>query len=217
MTRDGGNGAVSFRREKYVPKGGPDGGDGGSGGSVVLRASRQLRDLARFQQKIHFSAARGGHGRGGERRGADGKDLVVEVPLGTEVRTLDGELLGDLATAGAALRVAGGGEGGRGNARFVSSRRRAPGFAERGLAGEERWLLLQMKLLADVGLVGLPNAGKSSLLAALTRARPKIAGYPFTTVEPNLGVLTLGERSLIVADIPGLVEGAPCAARAVLP
>jgi GTP-binding protein len=204
----GGNGCVSFRREKYVPKGGPNGGDGGRGGDVVLVASRQVRDLARFLQEIHLTARRGGHGAGGNRHGADGEQLTVEVPVGTEVRTLSGELLADLAIEGAAVRVAEGGEGGRGNARFASSRRRAPAFAERGLPGSEQWLLLIMKLLADVGLVGLPNAGKSSLLAALTRAHPRIAPYPFTTIEPNLGALQLDDRQIVLADIPGLVEGA---------
>jgi GTP-binding protein len=205
---DGGNGCVSFRREKFVPKGGPDGGDGGRGGDVVLVASGQVRDLASFHHKVHYTGPRGGHGSGAQRHGADGGLLTVAVPVGTEVRTFDGELLADLATEGASVLVAGGGEGGRGNSRFSSSRRRAPGFAERGLTTQERWLNLTMKLLADVGLVGLPNAGKSSLLAALTRARPRIASYPFTTLEPNLGVLEAGERRLVLADIPGLVEGA---------
>ncbi|NLG64650.1 MAG: GTPase ObgE [Actinobacteria bacterium] len=204
----GGNGCVSFRREKYVPKGGPDGGDGGHGADVVLRATRQARDLSFFRRKVHLVAPRGQHGSGGGRHGADGVTLVVDVPVGTEVRTPGGDLIADLVAEGQRVRVVAGGEGGRGNTRFVSSRRRAPAFAERGLPGEERWLVLTMKLLADVGLVGLPNAGKSSLLAALTRARPKVAPYPFTTLEPNLGVLTCGERSLVVADIPGLVEGA---------
>jgi GTP-binding protein len=205
---DGGSGCVSFRREKYVPKGGPDGGDGGRGGDVVLVASGQVRDLASFLHKVHYTAPRGGHGSGAQRRGADGELLRVAVPVGTEVRTFDGELLADLAFEGASVQVATGGEGGRGNSRFASSRHRAPGFAERGLPVQERWLNLTMKLLADVGLVGLPNAGKSSLLAALTRARPRIASYPFTTLEPNLGVLEAGERRLVLADIPGLVEGA---------
>ena len=205
---DGGSGCTSFRREKFVPKGGPDGGDGGRGADVVLVASLQVRDLARFLHKIHYTAQRGGHGSGAQRHGADGELLRVEVPVGTEVHTFDGELLADLATEGASVLVAAGGEGGRGNSRFQSSRHRAPGFAERGLPGQERWLNLTMKLLADVGLVGLPNAGKSSLLAALTRARPRIASYPFTTLEPNLGVLEAGERRLVLADIPGLVEGA---------
>jgi GTPase len=205
---DGGNGCTSFRREKFVPKGGPDGGDGGRGADVMLVADRQVRDLASFLHKIHYTGQRGGHGRGAQRHGADGDLLRVGVPVGTEVRTFDGDLLADLAAEGASVLVAAGGEGGRGNSRFVSSRHRAPGFAERGLPGEERWLNLTMKLLADVGFVGLPNAGKSSLLAALTRARPRIASYPFTTLEPNLGVLEAGERRLVLADIPGLVEGA---------
>ena len=204
----GGNGSTSFRREKYVPRGGPDGGDGAPGGDVVLVATRQLHDLSHFRHKHHFRAANGGHGRGGDRRGADGSELVVEVPVGTEVRTPQGDLLGDLASEGQRLRVARGGEGGRGNTCFKSSTRQAPRFAERGLDGEERWLTLVLKLLADVGLVGLPNAGKSSLLAALTRAKPKVAAYPFTTLEPNLGVLHLEEGPAVLADIPGLIEGA---------
>ncbi|MBM3148117.1 MAG: GTPase ObgE, partial [Actinobacteria bacterium] len=197
------------RREKYVPRGGPDGGDGGRGGDVVLVSSEQVRDLAGFTRRIHYRAPAGGHGRGAGRHGADGRTLRVVVPPGTEIRTLDEELLADLVEPGSAVVVAEGGEGGRGNRCFVSSTRRAPHFAERGLAGQERWLLLHMKLLADVGLVGAPNAGKSSLLAALTRARPKIAAYPFTTIEPNLGVLALDDgRTLVLADIPGLIEGA---------
>jgi GTPase len=205
----GGNGSMSFRREKYVPRGGPDGGDGGRGGDVLLVAGEQVRDLSYFLHKIHHVARNGAHGSGARKQGADGGPLRVEVPPGTEVRTLEGELLADLVRPGAAVLVAQGGEGGRGNTCFVSSTRRAPHFAERGLPGEERWLLLRMKLLADVGLLGLPNAGKSSLLAALTRARPKVAAYPFTTVEPNLGVLTLPDgRTLVLADIPGLIEGA---------
>jgi GTP-binding protein len=205
----GGSGCMSFRREKYVPRGGPDGGDGGRGGDVVFVSSEHVRDLAGFTRRIHYRAPAGGHGRGAGRHGADGRTLRVEVPPGTEIRTLDEELLADLVEPGAAVVLAEGGEGGRGNRCFVSSTRRAPHFAERGLPGQERWLLLHMKLLADVGLVGAPNAGKSSLLAALTRARPKIAAYPFTTIEPNLGVLTLDDgRTLVLADIPGLIEGA---------
>jgi GTP-binding protein len=199
---------MSFRREKYVPRGGPDGGDGAPGGDVVLVATRQLHDLSHFRHKHHFRAADGGHGRGANKRGADGQDLVVSVPVGTEVSDADGTLLGDLAREGQRLPVARGGEGGRGNVCFKSSTRQAPKFAEHGLDGEERWLTLSLKLLADVGLVGLPNAGKSSLLAALTRARPKVAAYPFTTIEPNLGVLRLDERPVVIADIPGLIEGA---------
>jgi GTP-binding protein len=204
----GGNGSASFRREKYVPKGGPDGGDGAPGGDVVLVATRQLHDLSHFRHKHHFRAADGGHGRGANRRGAEGPELIVEVPVGTEVRTQEGDLLGDLVVEGQRLLVARGGEGGRGNVCFKSSTRQAPRFAERGLDGEERWLQLSLKLLADVGLVGQPNAGKSSLLAALTRAKPKVAAYPFTTIEPNLGVLQLEQGPVVIADIPGLIEGA---------
>ncbi len=204
----GGNGSMSFRREKYVPKGGPDGGDGAPGGDVVLVATRQLHDLGHFRHKHHFRAADGGQGRGANKRGADGGLLEIKVPVGTEVLDADGGVLGDLVTEGQRLLVARGGEGGRGNVCFKSSTRQAPKFAERGLDGEELWLTLSLKLLADIGLVGLPNAGKSSLLAALTRAHPKIAAYPFTTVEPNLGVLYLGEGTAVIADIPGLIEGA---------
>ncbi len=204
----GGNGSMSFRREKYVPKGGPDGGDGAPGGDVVLVATRQLHDLSHFRHKHHFRAIDGGQGRGANKRGADGGVLEVKVPVGTEVLGADGGVLGDLVTEGQRLLVARGGEGGRGNVCFKSSTRQAPKFAEKGLDGEELWLTLSLKLLADIGLVGLPNAGKSSLLAALTRAHPKIAAYPFTTIEPNLGVLYLGEGTAVIADIPGLIEGA---------
>lgn len=204
----GGNGSVSFRREKYVPKGGPDGGDGAPGGNVVVVATRQLHDLSQFRHKHHFRAADGGHGRGANRRGADGDELVVAVPVGTEVRDGAGNLIADLTSEGQRAVVACGGEGGRGNVCFKSSTRQAPRFAERGLDGEEVWLTLTLKLLADVGLVGLPNAGKSSLLAALTRAHPKIAAYPFTTIEPNLGVLQCDDIVAVLADIPGLIEGA---------
>jgi GTP-binding protein len=204
----GGNGSMSFRREKYVPKGGPDGGDGAQGGDVVLVATRQLHDLSHFRHKHHFRAPNGGHGRGANKRGAEGSELLVQVPVGTEVRDAEGEFLGDLVREGQRLLVARGGEGGRGNVCFKSSTRQAPKFAEKGLEGEERWLTLSLKLLADIGLVGLPNAGKSSLLAALTRAHPKIAAYPFTTLDPNLGVLDLGEGTAVIADIPGLIEGA---------
>jgi GTP-binding protein len=204
----GGDGSMSFRREKYVPKGGPDGGDGAPGGDVVLVATRQLHDLAHFRHKHHFRAANGGAGRGANKRGADGPELLVEVPVGTEVHDDEGVLLGDLVREGQRQLVARGGEGGRGNVCFKSSTRQAPRFAEHGLDGEERWLTLTLKLLADVGLAGLPNAGKSSLLAALTRAKPKIAAYPFTTLEPNLGVLQLDGGPVVIADIPGLIEGA---------
>jgi GTP-binding protein len=204
----GGDGCVSFRREKYVPRGGPNGGDGARGGDVVLLATRQVRDLNALYHKPHVRAVAGGHGQGAQRHGAVGRDLLVDVPVGTEVRGEDGTLLGDLTVEGQRLVVARGGEGGRGNTCFKSSTRQAPHFAEHGLPGEELWLDLRLKLLADVGLVGLPNAGKSSLLAALTRARPKIASYPFTTVEPNLGVLEIGDGPVVLADIPGLIEGA---------
>lgn len=204
----GGNGSMSFRREKYIPKGGPDGGDGAPGGDVVLVATRQLHDLSHFRHKHHFRAVSGGHGRGATKRGADGPELVVHVPVGTEVSDTEGVVVGDLVREGQRLLVARGGEGGRGNTCFKSSTRQAPRFAERGLDGDELWLTLSLKLLADIGLVGLPNAGKSSLLAALTRAKPKVAAYPFTTLEPNLGVLWLGDQSVVIADIPGLIEGA---------
>ncbi len=208
----GGNGSMSFRREKYVPKGGPDGGDGAPGGDVVLVATRQLHDLGHFRHKHHFRAGDGGQGRGANKRGADGAVLEVKVPVGTEVLDADGGVLGDLVTEGQRLLVARGGEGGRGNVCFKSSTRQAPRFAEIGLDGEELWLTLSLKLLADIGLVGLPNAGKSSLLAALTRAHPKIAAYPFTTIEPNLGVLSVGDATAVIADIPGLIEGASAGA-----
>ncbi|HEV8151968.1 MAG TPA: GTPase ObgE, partial [Solirubrobacteraceae bacterium] len=203
----GGNGCLSFRREAHVPRGGPDGGDGGRGGDVVLLCDDALRDLQPFKRRAHFRARRGGHGEGALRHGADGEDLVVRVPPGTHVTAEDGAVH-DLTTPGRRVVVAHGGGGGRGNKRFAGSTHQAPRFAERGLPGEEGWLDLRLKLLADVGLVGLPNAGKSSLLARLTRAAPKVAGYPFTTLEPVLGTLEGDDRQLIVADIPGLIEGA---------
>ena len=204
----GGNGAVSFRREAHVPKGGPDGGDGGRGADVVLVVDPSLRDLQSFRRRAHFKGQRGGHGEGGERHGASPAALEVAVAPGTVVEEVDGALRFDLTRPGQRAVVAGGGSGGRGNKRFTNSTRQAPRFAERGLAGEERWLELRLKLLADVGLVGLPNAGKSSLLSRLTRAAPKVADYPFTTLEPVLGTLEGPERQLVVADIPGLIEGA---------
>ena len=204
----GGNGALSFRREAHVPKGGPDGGDGGRGADVVLVCDASLRDLQAFRRRSHFKAARGGHGEGGERHGASPPALEVPVPPGTVVEDPKGGDRHDLTAPGQRAAVARGGAGGRGNKRFASSTRQTPRFAERGLPGEERWLELRLRLLADVGLVGLPNAGKSSLLARLTRARPKVAAYPFTTVEPVLGTLEGDERQLVIADIPGLIEGA---------
>jgi GTP-binding protein len=203
----GGNGALSFRREAHVPKGGPDGGDGGRGGDVVLRCDDSLRDLQGFRRRVHFRAERGGHGQGSQRHGADGETLVVAVPPGTQVERWDGTRF-DLVRPGQEITVARGGSGGRGNTRFKSSVRQTPRLAEKGLPGEEGRVELHLKLLADVGLVGLPNAGKSSLLARLTRAQPKVAAYPFTTVEPVLGTLEGDDRQLVVADIPGLIEGA---------
>jgi GTP-binding protein len=207
----GGDGSAGFRREAHVPRGGPDGGDGGPGGDVVLVCDDSLRDLQSFRRKAHYRAGRGGHGEGALRHGADGQTLVVRVPPGTQVQGVEGELRGgrwDLLAAGQRAVVAKGGSGGRGNKRFATPTRQAPHFSERGLPGEEGWLQLQLKLLADVGLVGLPNAGKSSLLARLTRATPKVASYPFTTLSPVLGVLEGEERQLVIADIPGLIEGA---------
>ena len=203
----GGNGALSFRREAHVPKGGPDGGDGGRGGDVILRVDDSLRDLQAFRRRAHFRAERGGHGQGSQRHGADGEPLVIEVPPGTQVRRWDGTRY-DLVRPGQEVTVARGGAGGRGNTRFKSSVRQAPRLAERGLPGEEGRVDLHLKLLADIGLVGLPNAGKSSLLARLTRAHPKVAAYPFTTLEPVLGTLEGEDRQLVIADIPGLIEGA---------
>ncbi len=206
----GGDGCVAFRREKYVPYGGPAGGDGGRGGNVLLCVDRHLNTLYRFSRKRHFKAARGGHGRGKDQHGAFGAHLRVPVPCGTVVYDADsGELLGDLTEQGQELAVARGGRGGKGNARFASSTNQAPRIAEHGEPGEERWLRLELKLLADVGLVGVPNAGKSTLLAAVTAARPKIAPYPFTTLQPNLGVVVLDDQTeFVLADIPGLIEGA---------
>jgi GTP-binding protein len=203
----GGDGSVSFRREAHVPKGGPDGGDGGRGGDVVLRCDDNLRDLQFFKRTGHFRAPRGGHGMGALKHGADGEDLVVRVPPGTEVTRWDGARF-DFVTPGQEVRIARGGAGGRGNKQFAGPTRQAPRLAEKGLPGEEGEVALQLKLLADVGLVGLPNAGKSSLIARLTRAKPKVADYPFTTLEPNLGTIQADDRQLILADIPGLIEGA---------
>ena len=208
---------MSFRREAKVPRGGPDGGDGGRGGDVVIVCEDSLRDLQSFRRRSHYRAGRGGHGEGSLRHGATGETLVIGVPPGTQVSGVPGEAgqegdLGgrrwELLAAGQRATVARGGGGGKGNKRFATPTRQAPHFAERGLSGEEGWLELRLKLLADVGLVGLPNAGKSSLISRLTRAAPKIASYPFTTLSPVLGVLEGEERQLIVADIPGLIEGA---------
>lgn len=205
---DGGAGAVAFRREAHVAKGGPDGGDGGSGGDVWLVASTDTASLLGFRDHPHRQAASGTHGRGKGRHGHAGSDLEVPVPVGTIVHGLDGEVLVDLAGTGDRWRAAAGGQGGRGNARFLSNRRRAPAFAEQGEVGEERWLNLELRLMADVALVGLPNAGKSTLISRISAARPKIADYPFTTLEPHLGVVRADEYEYVVADIPGLIEGA---------
>jgi GTP-binding protein len=204
----GGDGSMSFRREAHVPRGGPDGGDGGRGGDVVLVCADSLRDLDTYRRRPTYKARRGGHGQGALRHGADGDALELPVPPGTEaVVELDGTRH-DLVIPGQRATIARGGSGGRGNKRFAGPTHQTPRFAERGLPGEATWLQLRLKLLADVGLVGLPNAGKSSLLAALTRARPKVADYPFTTLDPVLGTLQGQERQLVIADIPGLIEGA---------
>ncbi len=203
----GGDGCLSFRREAHVPHGGPDGGDGGHGGDVELVCDDSLRDLQSFKRRAHYAAKRASHGEGGQRHGADGPTLEIRLPPGTQVTSWDGSTH-DLVVPGQRVVVARGGAGGRGNKRFTSSTRQSPRLAERGLPGEEGWLELRLKLLADVGLVGLPNAGKSSLLARMTRAAPKVAAYPFTTLEPVLGTLEGAERQLVIADIPGLIEGA---------
>jgi GTP-binding protein len=204
----GGDGAVAFHREPYKPKGGPDGGDGGDGGSVLLRADRSVGTLLDLRDHPHTRAARGAHGEGKRRHGQRGKDRVVLVPPGTVVSDEEGTVIADLANEGDELIAARGGRGGRGNARFATATRRAPGFSEGGERGEERTLRLELRLLADVGLVGFPNAGKSTLIARISAARPRIADYPFTTLEPNLGVVKAGNHSFVVADIPGLVPGA---------
>jgi GTPase len=205
----GGHGALSFRREKYVPKGGPDGGDGGRGGDVVLVADPDLRDLGAFQARHTYKAPRGGQGQGARKHGADGADVKLRVPVGTQVLDEDGLLIADLAAPESRVVAARGGSGGRGNRRFATPTRQAPRFAEVGLPGEEVEVELRLKLLADAALVGLPNAGKSSLLRRLSNAKPKVADYPFTTLAPVLGTVEAPDgRQLIVADVPGLIEGA---------
>jgi GTPase len=207
---DGGAGSVSFRRESHVPRGGPDGGDGGSGGDVWLVADHNVASLLAFRDHPHRRGTDGTHGMGKGRHGTSGKDMVVSVPQGTTVRAMDsGTLLADLVNHGDRWRAAAGGRGGRGNARFLSNTRRAPSFAEQGEHGEEQWLLLELRLMADVALVGFPNSGKSTLISRISAAKPKIADYPFTTLEPNLGVVRLDDDfEMVVADIPGLIEGA---------
>jgi GTP-binding protein len=205
----GGDGGLSFRREKYVPRGGPDGGDGGRGGDVVIRADPTLRDLSTLKGTSRVRAARGGNGRGKKRHGADGEPAELRVPVGTEIHADDEGLLADLTDPGSSFVAARGGEGGRGNARFATPTRQTPRFAETGLPGEELDLVLQLKLVADAALTGLPNAGKSSLLRRISNAKPKVADYPFTTIEPVLGTVEAPDgRQLVVADVPGLIEGA---------
>jgi len=205
---DGGNGCVSFRREKFVPKGGPNGGDGGKGGDVVILVEKNLSTLLDFKYRQHFKAQRGEHGMGKNMYGAKGDDCLIKVPVGTIVKDADTlELLSDLDEDGEEFIVARGGQGGRGNTHFKSSTNRTPTTAEKGRAGEARWLVLELKLLADVGLIGIPNAGKSTLLSRISDAKPKIADYPFTTLIPNLGLVRVDEeQSFVVADIPGLIE-----------
>jgi GTP-binding protein len=203
----GGNGCVSFRREAHVPRGGPDGGDGGHGGDVVLVCDASRRDLGALRGSKHFRGGKGRHGEGSNRHGARGEDREIPVPAGTQAEAVDGSRI-DLVEVGQRAVVAHGGRGGHGNKRFATSTRQAPRFAEKGGGAEEGWIELRLKLLADVGLVGLPNAGKSSLLARLTRAAPKVADYPFTTISPVLGTIEGEDRQAVIADIPGLIEGA---------
>ena len=207
---DGGAGCISFRREKYVPRGGPDGGDGGNGGNVILEADPAITTLLDFHYQRHYTAERGQHGQGANKQGRSGVDTVLRVPLGTMVSERDGRLpLGDLTERGQRLTVASGARGGRGNARFATSTNRAPRRADLGRAGEEHWIHLELKLLADVGVVGFPNAGKSTLVSRLSAAKPKIADYPFTTLEPTLGIVRVGDdRTFVIADLPGLIPGA---------
>ena len=207
---DGGNGVTAFRREKFVPRGGPSGGDGGRGGSVLMESTEGLNTLLHFRFNPEHIAGRGKHGEGAKRHGADGEDLILKVPVGTLVMDeLTGENIHDFTRAGERVVIAAGGRGGRGNAQFATATNRAPRYHEEGKAGQERRLVLELKLIADVGLVGLPNAGKSTFISRISAARPKIADYPFTTLEPHLGVVDLGDfRTLVVADIPGLIEGA---------
>ncbi len=207
---DGGSGCVSFRREKYVPRGGPDGGDGGRGGHIIIQASAQLNTLLDLRYQRQYRAKRGQHGMGKNMHGKDGDDLIIQVPVGTLVKDEEtGEILADLDAEGKKVVAAKAGRGGLGNAHFATPTRQAPRFAQPGEKGEERTLIIELKLLADVGLIGLPNAGKSTLISVISAARPKIADYPFTTLAPNLGVVKLEDfRSFVVADIPGLIEGA---------
>ncbi len=207
---DGGRGCVSFRREKYVPKGGPDGGDGGRGGDIILKATGELNTLLDLKYQQQYRAEHGQHGMGKNMHGKDGEDTIIHVPVGTLVKSVEtDEIIADLVEDGQQAVIAKGGRGGLGNSHFATPTRQAPRFAQPGEPGEEKDILLELKLLADVGLIGLPNAGKSTLISVISSARPKIADYPFTTLVPNLGVVKYGEsRSFVVADIPGLIEGA---------
>lgn len=206
---DGGAGCVSFRREKYIEFGGPNGGDGAKGGDVIFEAVDNLNTLIDFRYHQHFKAKRGGNGMGSDKSGAKGETVVIKVPVGTEILDEDGEtLIVDMVTPGQTYLIAKGGDGGRGNAKFKTSTNQAPRYAEPGWPGEERWVWLRLKLIADIGLIGLPNAGKSTFLSAVTQARPKIADYPFTTLHPHLGVAWVDNYEVVIADIPGLIEGA---------
>lgn len=207
---DGGNGVVSFRKEKYVPRGGPNGGDGGDGGSVIIRAVEGLTNLANLSSQRHWKAERGEHGQGSNCTGRSAEDLILDVPVGTIIRDRErGHVIRDLNSLGDQVVVARGGKGGYGNTHFKSSTNRAPRIAEKGAPGDERWLVLELKVIADVGLIGMPNAGKSTLLSRISHARPEIADYPFTTKYPNLGMVSVdADHGFVVADIPGLIEGA---------
>lgn len=207
---DGGNGCVSFRREKYVPYGGPDGGDGGKGGDIIIHVSDKIDTLLDLTSRVKYIAGNGAHGKGSTKRGKDGNDLSINLPRGTVIKDREsGRILKDMDTAGENLVIARGGRGGRGNKCFATSTNQVPRQAEKGRPGEERWLILELKLLADVGLIGMPNAGKSTLLSRISAARPKIADYPFTTIQPQLGIVEVEDyRRFVVADIPGLIEGA---------
>lgn len=206
---DGGAGCVSFRREKYIEFGGPNGGDGAKGGDVIFEAVDNLNTLIDFRYHQHFKAKRGGNGMGSDKSGAKGETVVIKVPVGTEILDEDGEtLIVDMVTPGQTYLIAKGGDGGRGNAKFKTSTNQAPRYAEPGWPGEERWVWLRLKLIADIGLIGLPNAGKSTFLSSVTQARPKIADYPFTTLHPHLGVAWVDNYEVVIADIPGLIEGA---------
>jgi GTP-binding protein len=207
---DGGRGCISFRREKYVPRGGPDGGDGGKGGDIVIKATKELNTLLDLRYQREYKAQRGEHGKGSNKHGKDGEGRIIPVPVGTLIKDAETEeVIADLDHHDAEVVVAKGGRGGLGNAHFATPTRQAPKFAQPGEDGQERWLVLELKLLADVGLIGLPNAGKSTLISVISSAKPKIADYPFTTLVPNLGVVKMEDfRSFVVADIPGLIEGA---------